>query len=150
MGNIPAGIGAGNEVVVLNGLSLCARSQVNMKNVAYLYAICGFPSHLLHALLFLLESAMLAVSSQPAARPPQECVCSCVCVCLCVCLRKWCSTSLCKFPSNRAKISSVKRPRQPFGRHAPCCPRVFSRMEPRTLVVWQPLMWFCGFKSHRF
>lgn len=89
MGNIPVFI-AGNEVVVLNGLSLCARSQVNMKNEAYLYAICDFPSHLLHALLFLLESAMLAVSSQPAARPPQECVCSCVCVCACVfvCLLK--------------------------------------------------------------
>lgn len=57
-----------------------------MKNVEYLNAICGFLSHLHHAgtvaVLFLLESAMLAVSSQPAARPPQECVCSCVCVCV--------------------------------------------------------------------
>lgn len=79
---------SGNEVVVINGFSLFVGSQVNVKNVEYLTAICGFLSHLHHAgavaVLFLLESAMLAVSSQPTTRPPQECVCSCVRACVCV------------------------------------------------------------------
>lgn len=86
MENIPV-FSAGNEVVVINGFSVSAGSQVNLKNVDYLYAICGFLSRLLHAgavaLLFLLESTMLAVSSQPAARPPQECVCSRMCARVC-------------------------------------------------------------------
>lgn len=138
---------AGNEVVVINGFSLDPRSAWKTQNIftpsVVFRAICTMQA-LLQCYFCWRAQCWQSPPNLPLVLPNVYVhVCVCAPVRLCVCLRKWCSTGLCKFPSNRAetKISSAKHPRQPFGRHAPCSLRVFSCMERRMLVV--PLMRFC-------